>query len=82
MSGQKLEKPCVCSRDQIFGVILMELRVFASMNFCTFLKMGHVGSKSRSLVQIIEDPVLVTKGLSFKSLLCYAIPHNPESLGG
>ena len=43
--------------------------------------MGHVGSKSRSLVQILEDPMLVTKGLRFQALLFDAIPHNPESSG-
>ena len=40
--------------------------------------MGHVGSKSRSLGQIIEYPKLVTKGLWFKSLLYNAIPHSLE----
>ena len=25
LRGQILEKPCVCSRDQIFGLILMKL---------------------------------------------------------
>ena len=55
------------------------VRVFASMKSCVFFKMGHVGSKSRSLGQIIEDPMFVTKGLGFKSLLLNAIPHNPES---
>ena len=53
--GQILEKPCVCSRDQIFGLIPMKLKVFASMKSCTFLKMGHVRSKSRSQDQIIEE---------------------------
>ena len=62
--GQTLEKPCVCSRDQIFGLILMKL----VQSFCLYetlyiLKMGHIGSKTRSLGQIIEDPMLVTKGL-------------------
>ena len=28
--GQTLEKPCVCSRDQIFGLILMKL----AQSFC------------------------------------------------
>ena len=41
----------------------------------TFLKMGHIGSKARSPVQIIEDPMLVTKGLWLKSLLLNSIPH-------
>ena len=62
--GQILEKPCVCSIDQIFGLILMKfVRVFASMKSCTFLKMGHVGSKTRSLSQIIEDHMVVIKVL-------------------
>ena len=61
--GQILEKPCVCSGDQIFGLILEKLRVFASMKSCICLKMGHVESKTRSLGQIIEDPMLVTEGL-------------------
>ena len=37
--------------------------------------MGHIGSKARSPVQIIEDPMLVTKGLWLKSLLLNSIPH-------
>ena len=37
--------------------------------------------KNRSLGKIVEDPVLVSKGLGFKSLLLNAIPHNPESSG-
>ena len=64
--GQILEKPCVCSRDQIFGLILMKQacsEFFASMKSCTYLKMGHVESKTRSLGQIIEDHMLVTEGL-------------------
>ena len=51
------------------------------MKPCTFLKMGRIGSKPRSLGQIIEDPMLVTKGLCFKYLLLNSIPHNPESSG-
>ena len=39
--GQNLEKPCVCSRDQIFGLILMKLgqsflkKLQESMDRCT-----------------------------------------------
>ena len=63
-SDRILEKSCICGRDQIFGVKLMKLgQVFASMKSYTFFKMGHVGSTTRSLGQIIEDPMLVTKGL-------------------
>ena len=58
--GQILENSCVCFKDRIFGLILLNL--FASMKSCTFFKLGHVG-ENRSLVQIIEDPVFVTKGL-------------------
>ena len=62
--AQTLEKPCVCSRDQIFGLILLKLvQSFCLDEPCTFFKMGHIGSKTRSLGQIIEDPMLVTKGL-------------------
>ena len=62
--GQILENPCVCSRNQIFGPILMKL----GQSFCLdeilyiFLKMGHVQSKTRSQGQINEDPMRVTKG--------------------
>ena len=70
MLGQKLghqgnlRKPCVCPRDQIFCLLLMKLvRVFASMKYCTCLKMGHIESNTRSLGQIIEYPMLLTEGL-------------------
>ena len=33
------------------------------MKPCKFFKMDHIGSKTMSLGQIIEDPMLVTKGL-------------------
>ena len=44
--GQTLETPCVCSRDHIFGLILMKL----VQSFCLdeTLKMGHIWSKTRS----------------------------------
>ena len=62
--GQTVEKPCLCSRDQIFGLILMEL----VQSFCLdetwyIFENGHIGSKTRSSGQIIEDPMLVTKVL-------------------
>ena len=62
--GQILEKPCVCSRDQIFGLILMKLgQIFAWIKYRTFFKMSDVGSKTTSLGKIIEDPLFVTKRL-------------------
>ena len=77
--GQILEKPCVCSRDQIFGLILMKLgQTFCLDKILYIFENGHVGSKNRSLGQIIEDPMLVTKGLCFKSLLLtyyHTMPH-------
>ena len=42
---------------------------------------GYVKSTTRSLGQIIEEPMHVTKGLLFKSLLFNAIPHHPEVSG-
>ena len=63
--GQILEKPCVCSRDQIFCLILMKLdQSFCLNESCICFKMGHVKSKTRSLGQIIEDPMLI-EGLDF-----------------
>ena len=65
--GQILQKPCVCSRDQIFSLVLMKLRESVCLlKSCTCLKLGHFGSKSRSPGQIIEDPMLVTKGVVIK----------------
>ena len=62
--GQILEKVCVCSRDKIFGLILMKLgQSFCLIKSCTCLKMGHVESKTRLLGQIIDNPLLVTEGL-------------------
>ena len=63
-----------------FGLILMKLDQSVCLHeslyiFFFFLNVSF-GSKSRSLGQIIEDPLLVTKGLLFN-----AIPHNPESSG-
>ena len=37
--------------------------------------------KSKSLGQIIEDPMFITKGLLFEILLLNAIAHNPEGTG-
>ena len=45
------------------------------------LEMCHVESKTRSLGQIIEEPMLVTKWLRVGSLLFNAVPHNAEGSG-
>ena len=42
--GQILEKPCVCSGDQIFGLILMKLGQSACLDEILFMsgqKVGH-----------------------------------------
>ena len=61
----KMGHGSVYSRDQIFSLMLMKL----GQNVCldgiwhNFFKIGHVGSKCRSLGQMIENPMLVIKGL-------------------
>ena len=62
--GQILEKDCVCSRDHIFGLMFMKHGQSVCLDAVLYiLKIGHIGSKSRSLDQIIDDPMLVIKGL-------------------
>ena len=48
---------------QIFGLILMKLGQSVCLKEVHDLKMGHVGSKTMPLGQIIEDPNQITKGL-------------------
>ena len=59
--GKILEKPFVCSRDHLFGLILVKL--IESVCPYEILYIFENESKSRSLGQIIEDPMLVTTGL-------------------
>ena len=64
--GQILEKPCVPSRGQIFGPILMKL----IQNVCLDeisdkFELGHVRSKTMSLGQIIEKPFVPPTGHIF-----------------
>ena len=54
-SGQILEKPCVCCRGHIFQPDTV-VRMFVLIKSRTRLKLGHVGSKARSLRQILEKP--------------------------
>ena len=72
--GQILEKPCVSTGDQIFDLILMKL----GQSVCPH-KILYIFLKWVISGQIIEDPMLVTKELRFKSLLFNAIPRNLES---
>ena len=74
--------PCVCSRGHIFSAILMKL----GQNVCLYesqmsLKWVMLGQKTRSLGQIIEETMLVTKGLRFEYLLFNAIPHCLQGSG-
>ena len=43
--------------------------------------MDSVELETRSLAQIIDKFMVVTKGVSFKSFLFYAIPHKQEGSG-
>ena len=80
--GQILDKPCVGYRDQIFGLILMKLGQSVCLDEMLHIFLNEsCRSKRRSLGQIIEDPMLLTKGLSIKSLLFNDIPQNLESSG-
>ena len=69
--SQILEKPYAPSSGQIFSLILMKL----GQNVC--LKEISDKFENRSLGHIIEELMLVTKGLRFEILLCNAIPQNP-----
>ena len=57
--------------------------MFASMKvkFSVKFEKCHVRSKTWSPGQIIEELMLATKGLRFKSLLFNPIPHNPQGSG-
>ena len=58
--GQISNKPCVCSRDQSFGLVLMNLgQSFCLDEIFKFLKMGHVRSKSRSLSEMYVCPLML-----------------------
>ena len=65
MLGQKLglmlEKPCVHSRGHIFSPIIMKLGSKSRVS----LKMGHVGSKTRSLSQILGKPCVCSIEATF-----------------
>ena len=61
--GQIFEEPCVCSRDQIFSLILMKLgQIFYLNEILYMFENWSCWSKCRLLGQII-DHMLVTKGL-------------------
>ena len=54
-TSQILEKRCVSSRGNIFSPIIMNsVRMFVLMKSRTSSKIGLVGSKTRSLGQILE----------------------------
>ena len=55
MSDQKLGQILEKLLGHIF-IPIMKLRMFVLMKSETSLKMGHVGSKTRSLDQILEKP--------------------------
>ena len=56
--GHILEKPCVHSRGHSFEKKFMKLcQNVNSYKSRSNLKLGHVGSKTRSLGQIMKKPV-------------------------
>ena len=70
--GQILEKPCVHSRGHSFDHKFMKLcqnyvRMLMIIISRSGLKLGHVGSKTRALGQILEKPCVHSRGHSFDS---------------
>ena len=68
--GKIFEKPCVHSREHSFDPKFMKLfRMLIIIISRSYLKLGHVGSKTRSqgqlLGQIIEKPCVHSRGHSF-----------------
>ena len=65
--GQILEKPCVCSKGDIFSPIVMILGSNVCLDVISeeLKKMGHVGSKSRSLGQILDKLCVLSRGQIF-----------------
>ena len=68
--GQILEKLCVPSRGHIFSPIIMKL----CQNVClseswTSVKMGHVGSKTRSIGKILEKPCVRSRCHLFNPII-------------
>ena len=61
----KSEKNLMCALEATFSVQYSGkfVTMFVLMISQLSLEMGYVGSKTRSLGQIIEKPMLVTKGL-------------------
>ena len=57
------------------------ITMFVLMIFPMSLEMGYIGSKPRSLGQIIEELMLVTKGLWFTSMHFNAVQHDLEGSG-
>ena len=56
VTWSNLENPCVHSRGHIFSPIIMKLDQHVCLDESrTNLKMGYVGSKTRSLGQILEN---------------------------
>ena len=65
--------PCVRSRGHIFSPVLMNfrnlVRMFVSVKSRTSSKLGHVGSKTRSLGQILEKHCVPSRGHIFSPIL-------------
>ena len=71
--GQILEKHCIHSRGHIFSPIIMKFGqndcLDEVLNECESVKMGNVGSKTRSPCQILEKPCVHSRGHIFSPII-------------
>ena len=78
--GQILEKPCVHFRGHSFSPkFMIFVRMFIIIILRSGLKLGHVGSKTRSLGQILEKPCVYSRVHSFDPSfmkLCQNVNHH------
>ena len=66
----QIEKPCVHSRGHIFSPIIMKLDQDVSLDkVWEIFENGHVGSKTRSLGQILEKPCVCSRGHIFSPII-------------
>ena len=81
VKSQKMVSFAVHDRGHIFSPVLLKVGFIVCLDDISSLEMHNVGSKTRSLGQIIEKSFLATRGLCFKYLFFNAIPRNLEGSG-
>ena len=68
--GQILEKPCVCSRGQIFSPIIMKLGQNVCLDKISHkFENGSCRSKTRSIGKILEKPCVRSRGHIFSPII-------------